>query len=265
MVITTLPVLPVAVRSVRVGFSTGIVETPIVDSVAGKLYVYVSNNSGAGTGTGNSSAVIQFPANFIAGATGTAVTVGDSSIGIGSFSGDFDNAYYSSASGNAGNIYVCGSQLGVNNYIPTLWQIPITVAGTMGVPVEGPALATVINQTCAPVVEVFNSGTAKDLIFVSVQNRANNAAPVNCPSNVNGCLMSFDVTSGAAITPLGTSPAASLLVTGGASGVIIDNTVPGGTLAGASQVYFTPLANQACPTSGGNGGCAIQASQSGLL
>jgi hypothetical protein len=48
---------------------------------------------------------------------------------------------------------------------------------------------------------------------------------------------------------------------GGTSGIVIDNT--SGT-TGASQIYFSTLANgsSACTTSGGTGGCAIQASQS---
>jgi hypothetical protein len=49
---------------------------------------------------------------------------------------------------------------------------------------------------------------------------------------------------------------------GGTSGLIIDNTV--GTLAGASQVYFSTLSNQTCGTSPAPGGCAVQASQSEL-
>ncbi len=54
----------------------------------------------------------------------------------------------------------------------------------------------------------------------------------------------------------------ALASTGGASGIIIDNTVLPGTLAGASQVYFSTLSNQACDD--GTGGCAVQASQSAL-
>lgn len=50
-------------------------------------------------------------------------------------------------------------------------------------------------------------------------------------------------------------------LTGGAGGVIIDNTV---TSSGGSQVYFFTLGNNACATSGGTGGCAMQASQSAL-
>jgi hypothetical protein len=46
---------------------------------------------------------------------------------------------------------------------------------------------------------------------------------------------------------------------GGTSGIIVDGT---SSEAGASQVYFSTLADQACSTSGGTGGCAIQAAQS---
>lgn len=60
----------------------------------------------------------------------------------------------------------------------------------------------------------------------------------------------------------GTLPTAALAASGGTSGIIMDNVVGSGTQAGASQVYFGTLGNQAC--TGGNGGCAVQASQSAL-
>jgi hypothetical protein len=56
----------------------------------------------------------------------------------------------------------------------------------------------------------------------------------------------------------------SVAAAGGTGGIIIDNNVGSGTLAGASQVYFSTLSNQTCTTSGGTGGCAVQASQSAL-
>lgn len=59
-------------------------------------------------------------------------------------------------------------------------------------------------------------------------------------------------------------PYSALASTNGTSGIIIDNVVGSGTLAGASQVYFSTLGNQTCTTSTGTGGCAIQASQSAL-
>ncbi len=57
---------------------------------------------------------------------------------------------------------------------------------------------------------------------------------------------------------------ANLAAAGGTSGIIIDNTVGSGTLAGASEVYYSTQSNQTCATSGGTGGCAVQASQSAL-
>ena len=62
---------------------------------------------------------------------------------------------------------------------------------------------------------------------------------------------------------LGSVASASLATSGGASGIIIDNTVGTDTMAGASQVYFSTQGNQTCGTSG-PGGCAVQASQPAL-
>jgi hypothetical protein len=59
---------------------------------------------------------------------------------------------------------------------------------------------------------------------------------------------------------LGPAGIVTLGVSGGSSGIIVDNSVPAGTLVGASQVYFSTLGNQTCGT-GGMGGCAIQTSQ----
>jgi hypothetical protein len=65
-------------------------------------------------------------------------------------------------------------------------------------------------------------------------------------------------------TNAGSNATFALPAAGGTSGIVIDNTVGSGTLAGASQIYFSTLGNQNCTTSGTNGGCAVQASQSGL-
>jgi hypothetical protein len=60
----------------------------------------------------------------------------------------------------------------------------------------------------------------------------------------------------------GALPSAALPAAGGTSGIIIDNTVSQTTQAGASELYFSPLTNEACPTT--STGCAVQASQSQL-
>ena len=105
------------------------------------------------------------------------------------------------------------------------------------------------NTTCFPVTEVFSAST--DLIFLSVQSLGSTATKVNCPSNA-GCLMSFSVpTTLGGTLPTGT--AAALAAVGGASGVVIDNTVAPGTMH-TSQVYFSTLTS----------GMAVQASQAAL-
>ncbi len=59
----------------------------------------------------------------------------------------------------------------------------------------------------------------------------------------------------------GPLPSHGLPVAGGASGIIMDNIVGSGVLAGASQVYFSTLSTGGC---GAGNGCAVQASQSVL-
>jgi len=73
-----------------------------------------------------------------------------------------------------------------------------------------------------------------------------------------------DTTSDGTITwvNLGPIAAAALPAAGGTSGIVIDNVVD--TITGASQIYFSTLQDQSCPTRGGTGGCAVQASQQAL-
>jgi hypothetical protein len=72
-----------------------------------------------------------------------------------------------------------------------------------------------------------------------------------------------DGTAGLVWTNVGALGTSAAPQSGGTSGIIVDNTVGSGTLAGASQVYFSTLGSQTCGTSG-TGGCAVQASQAGL-
>jgi len=60
--------------------------------------------------------------------------------------------------------------------------------------------------------------------------------------------------AGATFENLGANGIPSLSASGGTSGIIIDNTVPAGTEAGASQIYYSTL----------TGSNVVQASQSGL-
>ncbi len=97
--------------------------------------------------------------------------------------------------------------------------------------------------------------------------------------NIERCILSLGMSGGSApvwnTTPgmvttdfevfwdnLGALATAAMSAAGGTSGIIVDNTVE--TLLGASQVYFSTLTGELCVTSGGTGGCAVQASQSEL-
>jgi len=132
----------------------------------------------------------------------------------------------------------------------------------------GPALSTAASGSplCSPPTEFLNprntSGglhpAGTDLIFLSVTNFGLTTAPIRCVAN-NGCLMSFDVTSGATISS-STPTVATAHEAGGTSGIIVDGS---SASVGASQIYFNPLTSMVCGTSG-TGGCAVQASQSGL-
>ncbi len=233
-------------------------DAPIVDATNSTIYVAIGND-----GNGN-SALYQFSNGFASQSCGNEVTLGTgttSNPAVPVYAGAFDNKYLG---GSAGNFYICGNAGGE----PTLYQIstPSTGVMTAGAATAGPALTTA-TTTCSPVTEIYNpngNGGAVDWLFMSVQASAQTASPISCPSAI-GCIMSFNVTSGAAISGT-TATVGHSTVAGGTSGIIVDNVVGTGTIAGASQVYFTPLATGNCSTSTGQGigGCATQASQSKL-
>ena len=230
--------------------NTGFDDGPLVDFTGGVVYVFARADVSTSV-----PAVIQvpIPATPVAlhNATGVVETVGTTAPASAFYVGALDNAYYNSS--GTGKLYVCSTS-GSNN---ALWQIPITTT-TMGTAVVGPTL-TSANVACSPITE-FNNGTT-DRMFLSVAGSRVTTAPISCPAG-SGCLMSFNITP--PVTWSGSTPTSAVASeAGGTSGVIVDNSSSAG---GASQVYFTPLdpAGQLCTTSGGTGGCAIQASQSGL-
>jgi hypothetical protein len=177
------------------------------------------------------------------------------------YAGDFNNTYYTStnATSPTGTLFVCGNTSGN----PTLYAIAIT-GGTMnsGAATSETALAGA-SATCSPITEVYN-GT-QDWIFLSVTNDGNKTASgagkCSGAGAAGACVYSFNVGSGGSET----TPVDGLSASGGSSGIIIDNL----SSAGGSQIYYTTLSTQSCAGNGGgqgagSGGCAVQASQSGL-
>jgi hypothetical protein len=108
-------------------------------------------------------------------------------------------------------------------------------------------------------------------LHAKILDNNNNVEVVTTSGHSGGTVPTFNMAPGGTTsdgtgalvwTNLGATGTAALPAAGGTSGVIVDNTIHSATL-GTSQVYFSTLGNQSCGTSGA-GGCAIQASQSGL-
>ena len=177
--------------SSQLDFGVGFVDGPIVDSTAGKVYAFASNDgtTNCASGLGPCSAVYQLTTTFVGGASGTKSEVGDGTVGPGTtpmYDGSFDNAYYKST-GATGNLYVCGN----TNGVPTLYQVPMLSGGfanAAGTAIT-PLTTTSVNPSCSPVTDVFNpnaSGGATEWIFASVQNNGLNSG---CAGG--GCIFNF--------------------------------------------------------------------------
>jgi len=170
----------------------GIVQGPIVDSTAGKVYVFApSDGSGGcpiGIGGADCTAVFQLTTSFIAGDTGSEAVVGSSTNGTVPsplYIGAFDSTYENSVNAT-GNLYVCGNTGGD----PILYQVAIN-SGAFGTVTAGPVLSTSFTPTppCSPVTDVLNpnvSGGATEWIFASAQN---GGASSGCSSG--GCIFNF--------------------------------------------------------------------------
>jgi hypothetical protein len=247
-------------KSAQLDFNFGLVGTPMLDQLAGQLYVPVGSDgeTGASTHCGATpcAAVFQLPTNFSNGATGTEATIGPGFSFL--LIGAFDNQYLNSANASSptGHMYVVGNTGAANN---ALYQISINANVMSTTSIAGPTVAqNFTNGFFAAglnVTEFFNG--AIDYIFLSTIAFSNYSGCGTTPSIITGCVVGFDVTSGSispSTLPTGSSPAA-----GGASGIIVDNA---GSGPGESNIYFSALANQTCTTSGGSSGCAIQIAQS---
>ncbi len=251
------------VKSARLDFTFGINDAPLVDSNAQMIYTFAGADSHSSSSSNPCGAphfsscagVFQLPTSFTAGNSGTETTVGPGFEFL--MSGMVDNTYFNSANpaSPSGHLYVVGNTGAGNN---TLYQVSITNNVMSASATTGPAVSSnFTNGFFAAGLQVTESFTGtNDFIFVSVLSFG---GPAGCgaASLANGCVMGFNVTSGTINGSTATTGATA--EAGGTSGIVIDNvaSVP----AGASNIYYSPLSNQTCPTSGGTGGCAIQISQ----
>jgi hypothetical protein len=251
------------VKSARLDFTFGINDAPLVDSNAQMIYTFVGADSHSSSSTNPCGAphfsscagVFQMPTSFASGGSGTETTVGAGFEFL--MSGMADNIYFNSANGASptGHLYVVGNTGSGNN---TLYQISINSNVMSATATAGPVLSSnFTNRIFAAGLQVTENFTGtNDYIFVSVLTYG---GPSGCgtASLANGCVMGFDVTSGTISGS--TAVTGATAETGGTSGIVIDNTAS--SPSGASNIYYTPLANQLCSTSATTGGCAIQISQ----
>lgn len=250
----------------------GIVDAPLVDSSTAMVYVFVGQDGNTSTSKNCDNAtgcdgVFRFSTTIgssgagstCASSNGTSWTSGtncgsESVFGSGSsttviYDGTFDNAYYTSG-GTSGNLWTCAAKPGPEprlNYSPLSGFSTVSVSSTAINPIVSG------NATCSPLTEIFSSSV--DYIYLSV------TANGNLTGCTGACVYSFNVTS-----TVPTTSSAGLAASGGASGIIVDNTASGG----GSQIYFSYLsaatATIECPAGGTatSGGCGVQASQAAL-
>jgi hypothetical protein len=196
----------IAGTSSQLAKGNGIMTGPIVDSSAGQVYVFVGTDTGNGTcfeGGTSCSAVYQFPTNFSSGmGIETRVSrAGNAGATFTMYTGDFDNAYYTSANAT-GNLYVCGNTEGIAN----LFRVTVNSGVMSTTTLVGPNLASFAspgNLPCGPVSEVFNTSQnsgnnsggpgGTDKIFVSTTGPGTTNPCFN--NGTGGCILDFPVTA----------------------------------------------------------------------
>ena len=223
--------------------------------------------------------VYQFPTSFASGA-GSSETLGIGGGGDYLYDGAFDNVYYSSSAGTAGDLWVVGNTGGTTgNYGVNLYRVPISATGTMGTPVA--MLSNITDNSTghngwpSPITEFCNNAGAActsngtittagtDRIYFSVDRVAATTGACTASSG-SGCLLGYSITTPTAALTATSPVGSSLFMTEGTpgcwvtSGIVIDNSVPAGTQVGASELYFLALNGNSAGGSGANtsGSCA---------
>jgi len=156
-----------------------IVDAPIVDSSNKVVYVFV--------GSVPEVAAFSIATGNITSAPGSTASIGISSA-VAVHDGDFNNVYYNSANGT-GTLYACGNSSGD----PTLYSITVS-AGALSAPTAAVVMANSTTAACSPLVEYYNTTTSTDWLFGGVSA---NSCGANGATTAGGCVMSFNITSGA--------------------------------------------------------------------
>jgi len=278
--------------------TVGIADSPMLDSTTEQVYVFAGDDANTGTtGTynchnaGGCGGVFQFAAGNTTSGTGacraTSATAWagtncghEALLGTGGttvptmYDGSFDHIY-EVGTGTTGHLWACTPNTATG--VPRLSAVNIQASGGI-VPTGDSASTTDVTTaisaltsaaaSCSPVTEIWGgASTTNDYIYLSVSASGTLTTTDAAARCLGACLYNFVVATGGTATTAGTETVpttayAGIAATLGSSGIIIDNTA---TAASESQIYYTPLGNQACAGNGstgnGTGGCAIQTSQ----
>ena len=233
-----------------------IFESPIVDSSTGRVFLFGTQSGGT-----SGSYMIQ---------TDTALSAGSvqaAQIGTGTLnqiqSGSPDNNYFTSV--GTGKFYACGQNTSGEGL---LYAFQFNASGVLSTsPVSGSPFglgqsATADAFCSAGLTENFNSSTSTDWLFAGISSRC-----VNTMFGGNGCVLSFNVTSGfpsAVASQIAVGSGTNLT---GPSGIIVDNGTDASGSMITTDIYFIFPGARSCLDylgSSHTGTCAGSATQSGL-
>jgi hypothetical protein len=131
-----------SINATSSGLGDAIVDGTLVDPNTEKVYAFVTTDA-----TGHNG-VYQFAWNFASATAGTEEEVGFGGTGYYFYSGNFDNVYYSAASGAAGDLWVVGNtggSSGGGGGGVNLYRIPIGSGNAMSTPVAAISGLTAAN------------------------------------------------------------------------------------------------------------------------
>jgi len=241
------------VNSASTCHGSGYLDGPLLDPSAQRIYFTCGHDVGGGEcpTSGDDACIRQFSETAISGSSGTSEALG-ANLDAAVPPGAFDNIYLNS-NNSTGDLYVCADPGGA----PILYRVPIT-SNAISTPVTVATLSSSTTATCSPVTEFYNTTTTTDWLFVG-PSADGSLTGCSGTTGAAGCIYSFNATSALGSS---TAPSAGLAATGGPSGIVVDNI--GAASSTTANVYYSTLTNQSCTTSGGTGGCAVQASQNNL-
>lgn len=209
---------PTAIQVGKNGAATpGIFDSVLFDATGATVFA-VSANDNVLTG----AAVVQVNSTSpFSVAARVGIGLGNSGgAAINLYDGDFDNNYFNSPA--TGHMLICGT--GAADTIPNRYLLNFNASGVLqpgSAPVPVATATAATPPVCSPMTEYFNPNISggTDFFFWGVTK--------NCPTNAAGCVMALTNESTLIAAP----------VTGGTSGIIIDNDYV--TKTGGSSIYFS--------------------------